>query len=392
MNFKSFYLTENEKAEWLGSCINFRRKSTQNEQIWQNIMTTKKKISEKEFLKNVEIDNLLDAGETWKDWKENNSDDSIHLYKSGNYYFVQTKGFEFLWRKELEESFYLTESLQTVYHALNLLELFGILKNDSLEFTPNVSKVETPLGNKKYYFLSTMRNKSGTYFLGISKSTNLPMKDAYIELDYDYLKNNLTSAPVDYWQAGRKASEEEERFWSNEDKITNVGKFIKGIHIFIRQDLDEKQTEYFRQKMINIWYAARVKKIPIFFYDKPQNFVTGKKPIDINFENEYPTERPKSKYTTKELEVLIKLMNDEKLSGDDVKKLKDWLRYSIYHQDFINTVTQQLHGGRKDAVDEYRRNLLSTFINVMKKAKSKSVSEFIEKSVMDKMKERKLFT
>lgn len=101
MNFKTFYLTENLTATWLGSCINFRKKSDENEQIWQNIMATKKKISEKEFLKNVNIKDLLDDGETWEQWKKNNSDDKINLYKSGDYYFIQTKGFEYLWKKEL---------------------------------------------------------------------------------------------------------------------------------------------------------------------------------------------------------------------------------------------------------------------------------------------------
>jgi len=112
MNFKSFYLSENEKASWLGSCINFRRKSPENEKIWQNIMAIKKKISEKEFLKNVTIEDLLDHNETWEDWKETNSDDHINLYKSGDYYFIQNKGFEYLWKKNSINEQIITEASQ----------------------------------------------------------------------------------------------------------------------------------------------------------------------------------------------------------------------------------------------------------------------------------------
>lgn len=98
MSFKSFYLTEGKRIQWLGTCINFRRKSDENEKTWQTIMKTKKKISEKEFLKNVDVEDILDIGETWEDWKENNSDDVINFYKSGEYYFIQNKAFEYLWR------------------------------------------------------------------------------------------------------------------------------------------------------------------------------------------------------------------------------------------------------------------------------------------------------
>jgi hypothetical protein len=63
------------------------------------------------------------------------------------------------------KSFYLTESLQKVYHALDVYALNKLLKNNSFELSPNVSNVETEMGNDKYYFLSTMRNKSGSFFL-----------------------------------------------------------------------------------------------------------------------------------------------------------------------------------------------------------------------------------
>jgi len=98
MRFKQFYLTENTRAKFLGPCDRFR-KTDENEKIWQDMMKNKKKISEKELLKNVSIEDILDE-ETWEDWKHNNSDDEILFFKSGDYYFIQVKGFEYIWRKD----------------------------------------------------------------------------------------------------------------------------------------------------------------------------------------------------------------------------------------------------------------------------------------------------
>lgn len=282
------------------------------------------------------------------------------------------------------KSFYLTESLQKVYHSLNAHALIKILKDDSFELSPNISNTETEMGNDKYYFLSTMRNKSGTFFLGVSKDTKYPLNTVYVELDYDYLKSKMKSKPVDYWKAGRKNSEEEERFWTNEDHLTNVSKFIKSIHVFLR----ENDLRDYRKTYANLYWQAKFKKIPIHFYDKPQNFVVGKNPIDLDFENEFEYDRPKSNYVN-DMEAITKLMKNEKMTGAEVKRLKDNLRYSVYASDFINQLTHEVHAGRK-MNNGANREYIKDFIDLMMKYKKKSVKEFVEKDVMEKMFERKL--
>lgn len=282
------------------------------------------------------------------------------------------------------KTFYLTESLQKVYHALNAHSLIKILKDNSFELSPNVSNVETGMGNDKYYFLSTMRNKSGTFLLGVSKDTKYPLNTVYVELDYDYLKSKMKSKPVDYWQAGRKNSEEEERFWTNDDHLTNVSKFIKSIHVLLRKgDLEE-----YRKTYVNLYWQAEFKKIPIYFYDNPQNFVVGKKHIDLDFENEFEYERPKSEYVV-DMEAITKLMKNEKMSGKEVNRLKDSLRYPTYASDFINQLTHEVHAGRKMG-NGSNREYIKDFIDLMRKNNRKSVKEFVEKDVMYKMIERKL--
>jgi predicted protein tyrosine phosphatase len=87
------------KSEFIGVCDNIR-KTVEGEKLWQDVMKNKKKITEKEFLKNVNIEDVLDPDETWEQFKHDHSDDVINFYKTiDNIYFFQNHGFEFIWRK-----------------------------------------------------------------------------------------------------------------------------------------------------------------------------------------------------------------------------------------------------------------------------------------------------
>ena len=75
------------------------RQTKEGEDFWQVMMKNKIKISENLFLKNVNIKDVLDEGETWQDYKDNarKQGDPINFYKSNGTYFFQTAGFEFIW-------------------------------------------------------------------------------------------------------------------------------------------------------------------------------------------------------------------------------------------------------------------------------------------------------
>ena len=80
-----------------------RLRSTQDgENFWQNMIKNKVKISERQFLKHIKISQVLDEGESWKDYKENarREGDPIKFYKSSGAYFFQRAGFEFIWIKK----------------------------------------------------------------------------------------------------------------------------------------------------------------------------------------------------------------------------------------------------------------------------------------------------
>ena len=87
-------------AKFMGSCDGFRQ-SNSGEKKWQVMMKTKKRISEREFLRKVNVKVILDERETWKDYKEiaRREGDPIRFYKSCNgLMFFQTAGFEFIWK------------------------------------------------------------------------------------------------------------------------------------------------------------------------------------------------------------------------------------------------------------------------------------------------------
>ncbi len=88
------------KCSFLGSCDRFRQTEV-GEKEWQRMMREKRRISEKEFLRNVDVNIVLDEGETWSEYKENArlQGDPIKYYKSRDKYFFQTAGFEFIWKK-----------------------------------------------------------------------------------------------------------------------------------------------------------------------------------------------------------------------------------------------------------------------------------------------------
>jgi hypothetical protein len=133
-----------DKTCFKGACDRIRAKEG-GEEFWQKMMDTRKQISEKEFLKNVNTKDLLDEGETWADYKKTASmeGEPLRFYASDNGVFhIQHAGFEFIWESKvphaemkpkvftskLEES--LTESKQKTW---NVEQLKGFLNKQGIK-------------------------------------------------------------------------------------------------------------------------------------------------------------------------------------------------------------------------------------------------------------------
>lgn len=283
--------------------------------------------------------------------------------------------------KEFLES-YLVESLQVVYHATPIEALYAILKSGKLELVPNMANVEKSLGGKdKYYYLSTMRNKSGKYFLGSEKNAKTPRVETYLVLDYDYLKSRMKSLPVDYWGSGRKYSEEEERFWSNDFELKGLKKFVKSIHVLMPKEPKEKELK----RLHELKFMASVNQVPINFYKDPQSYVVGKNPVELEGDDMgyVSLHNP-----AKGINSIISLLSDKKLDGDDSK----YLRNLYYYKDYFGAETEQ-PGGIEDFLhrsmktdDQLTRNSGKEFIELMKKFKKTDVKSFYKDIILPKIK------
>jgi hypothetical protein len=283
----------------------------------------------------------------------------------------------------------LLESLQKVYHATYLDNAISILKNDEIELNPNIAKVEKQMGPDKYYFLSTMRNKSGKYFLGSEGHSKRPRVPLYFELDFDSLKSKMKSKSVDYWGSGRKGSEEEERFWSNEPKLDHVNKFINSIHVLVEniEDADKNKTNLVRLKDLEL--LAKTRKISIYFYDNPENYVLGKRPIDFQFPEDIS---PSSNYYTKKSEYheevieIVKFLNGERLAGHEVKHLKGKL-FGYFWEENIGVIEHYLHASGKN-IKEEQKKYSREFVELMRKYKKKDVKSFLIDIVRPELKKK----
>jgi len=88
-----------------GACDRVRR-TEDGERFWQKMMETRVEIKEKEFTKNVDVKDLLDEGETWKDYKNMaiGEGEPLRYYKSDdNVYHFQHAGFEFIWDEAIKK-------------------------------------------------------------------------------------------------------------------------------------------------------------------------------------------------------------------------------------------------------------------------------------------------
>lgn len=313
---------------------------------------------------------------------------------------------------DMIENYLMVEGLQKVYHATSYESMLNILIQDEIKLTPNMSTVERAINDKYFYFLSTMRNKTGSYLLGISTSVNHPMHSIYMVLNADKLSNNLKHMPVDYWGLDTLKSEEEERFFSNRDVILNASTYIESIHVLLRvkskvqksilsmmgNDSSNEDTYKYSdtfdditQKMFDLNLYSKNSKIPIYFYDEPQNYIAGKKAITLTFPSDiYLSNKQRPNYFGEYVKVIIKIFNNDKLSRDEFKTIKDrMLGYKLQDTtEIISQIGDYIHRERKSTDRDY--NLTKSFINIMKQYKMRTISDFYNSIVVPKL--RSMFT
>ena len=180
-----------------------------------------------------------------------------------------------------------------LYHTTSTGAVVGILRTDRFELKPSEgTHVEEGIKAHTYY-LSTARTLMSKYL----RANDYPGYSILV-LDGRKLAANLKGAPVDYWGPDMRMNgenfESEDRIFSDSPFIEQAHKYITAVHSLIDP---VKLQERDRQNLFQLQLKARLRKIPIFFYDNRKAFslLDERRAITLNKEALDPKELPERK-------------------------------------------------------------------------------------------------
>lgn len=228
----------------------------------------------------------------------------------------------------------LYESLtDTVYHFTITDKLIKILQNDAMNFSTALGSEEDLRNRGKYNFLSFTRSKMSGFKDGDVKivfdGRKLNQKYKSIPFDFFQNKKNDKHKWVSYVDA-LNSLEQEDRIISNDLEIPNVSKYIKEIHIF------DEAAEYNPNYLEWIFYKTQEKNIPLYIYNKKNNFLKQIKPLNwLTFKQnpDYKVNQYDNDVFNYELAAFIAYNNQ-----DAYQKIIDYLKYPDLYDKFINSI------------------------------------------------------
>lgn len=165
---------------------------------------------------------------------------------------------------------FLEEEIRDVlFHYTSVRSAKNILNAKSLVLTTPLGTGSDNIGSSKAFYLSLTRSKVGGYTLSSAGGTTAVV----INFQRNWLRNNFTIEPVDYW--GREfrkvkptSNEMEERLWSDRQHIklpSPLSKAIESIHIHIniKRDFDDREKIVLRKVLLE----AKKYGVEVFLYD-----------------------------------------------------------------------------------------------------------------------------
>jgi hypothetical protein len=193
-----------------------------------------------------------------------------------------------------------------VYHFTQVRNAADILVSNKFKLTATAQPSDDLAGKKRatLFFLSTTRSKIGHY-------TEINLEGVVLTLDGRKLMNNYSGKPVDYWgrdfrNVDQKINEMEDRIWHTKQTIPNASKYIKSIHVLVRVEREKLHnferarghtenttglpvgteirwsSDFAKREMRRVWMQAKKRGIPIYFYDKKQNWLAQRKPMELH--------------------------------------------------------------------------------------------------------------
>ena len=290
---------------------------------------------------------------------------------------------------------YITEGLGVTYHATEPEQLKSIFATGCIDLSPAIgADIESKLSKGKYYYLSTMRTKTGRYMMG----SGYVKKNAYLELDHDALTNNLKSTPVDYWGGDPSYSEHEERLLSDNDKICGIDKYIKSAHVLIDKRIVKENEEKYLTMMMSLYLLASHHTTPVYFYTESSKYIAGKGGMSIDDyfksigkdKHDYYNLGRDRPHIENNIDAIIDFYGGEKISRDTYNALENlrWDVNSNYSKDFIIDIKNDMTGGRRQGGSDRDRENVKQLISIMKKYKSRSIEDFYKDVFIPDMNKR----
>lgn len=293
---------------------------------------------------------------------------------------------------------FLEKHQSELYHATNINALEKILEDNSIKLT--FSKGADELGDKPFY-LSTMRSKYGNYadyYRGKGKGETwsheeLKMRPAepqkrgvgygvIITLNGDAIKSIAQVKSINYWgkefaELHEFREEQEERIMSDKSELTPLKKYVNEIHVFI--DPDYLENKWNQKTLLNIKDLSKANSVPIYFYDKPNYFMSQVKSKALPYDDlENIIGTPKfdpddKKYTSdqprkleNEIKALIEIYKGVRPADEHIFEI---LKYHTY--DAWGMVDAILHNAKN-----YHLKIFEDLAKIYKKENIKTVKEF----------------
>jgi hypothetical protein len=295
----------------------------------------------------------------------------------------------------------LTEALADLYHSTSIDSLRKILSGNEIKLTfAGHSEDEMKHQRNQLFFLSTSRMKFGNYARGSGSGNTRGGEfekkvNVVVHLDGHKLEHNHKIHHVNYYGIDDGPdSEQEDRVVSNRDSIPQASRYIKGIHIY----LPENMNRVSRDNELNIHEVDKLAKklsIPIYFYDsigafmqqrtsKAKEFVDQDQvpiPDDDELKRKDPTQggRITQSYYGEEL---INIWRERSPKSQTIHRaVYNYLTQPFISGDLQRKIKHEL-GDWKTKHPPYMRELA----NAMRKANVKHVDDFIamvKKKVID---------
>lgn len=216
----------------------------------------------------------------------------------------------------------LLEGSELLYHATFQDAMYGILRTGGIQLTDlrfnpwerGLMDDAHPSSSGKLYFLSMSRNRANDFSINLLKSNRGSLTFRICFTGRTISKYGKIY-PINYYGSTGDRGEMEDRLVSDVNKIP----FSDFDHVDVLLPQTGFVTDYHKKMLRTL-----ANRVECRFFDNVKNFISGRGAIDFDYdgEGEIDLERVNPFDTDDAGHALIKYLNHETLTKDEIKELK----------------------------------------------------------------------